>query len=93
MSNYPKNWIELSTAIKEASGWCCQRCSKQCLRPGEKHNLSVSERKSVTLQVHHWNRDPNDNRPENLVCLCSGCHLSYHRWGRGNVSPGQLSLL
>jgi len=87
--SYPDNWKELSTAIKEASGWS----GKRCLNPGEKHNLSVSARKSVTLQVHHWNRNPNDNRLENLVCLCSACHLSYHQWGRGNVSPGQLSLL
>ncbi|MEM7592393.1 MAG: HNH endonuclease, partial [Cyanobacteria bacterium P01_A01_bin.83] len=45
-----------------------------------------------TLQVHHWNRDPRDNRPENLIALCSACHLEYHRGGKSNVSPGQLSL-
>ncbi|AFZ27231.1 putative restriction endonuclease [Cylindrospermum stagnale PCC 7417] len=92
MSRYPENWKEIAVGIKEASGWCCQRCGKICLRPGEKHDLSTSERKAYALQVHHWNCDPSDNRRENLVCLCTGCHLSYHRWRRGNVSPGQLSL-
>ncbi|BAY41818.1 hypothetical protein NIES2111_62140 (plasmid) [Nostoc sp. NIES-2111] len=90
---YPENWKEIATALKAASNWRCAKCGRVCLRPGEKpDNLTFSERKAHTLQVHHWNRDPSDNRLENLVCLCSGCHLSYHRFGRSNVSPGQLSL-
>ncbi|MBD2255778.1 HNH endonuclease [Nostoc parmelioides] len=90
---YPENWKEIATALKAASNWRCAKCGRVCLRPGEKpDNLTFSERKAHTLQVHHWNRDPSDNRLENLVCLCSGCHLSYHCFSRGNVSPGQLSL-
>jgi hypothetical protein len=42
--------------------------------------------------VHHRNRIPEDNRPENLIALCTACHLSYHNRGQSNVSPGQLSL-
>ncbi|MBD2504693.1 HNH endonuclease [Anabaena azotica] len=90
---YSDNWKQIATALKAASNWRCTKCGRACLRPGEKPTeLTFSERKAYTLQVHHWNRDPSDNRVENLVCLCSGCHLSYHRFGRGNVSPGQLSL-
>jgi 5-methylcytosine-specific restriction endonuclease McrA len=44
------------------------------------------------LAVHHRNRIPEDNRPENLIALCTACHLSYHNRGQSNVSPGQLSL-
>jgi hypothetical protein len=91
MSEYPQNWEELAHSIKEKANWCCSKCGRVCLRPGEKRN-DLSKPRAYNLQVHHWNRDPSDNRPENLVCLCTGCHLSYHRGGRGNVSQGQLSL-
>ncbi len=92
-ARYPENWKEIATAVKEASGWCCTKCGRVCLRPGEKpENWTLSQRKAYTLQVHHWNRDPSDNRWENLVSLCSSCHLDYHRFGQGNISPGQLSL-
>lgn len=33
----------------------------------------------VRLQVHHVNEDPKDNREENLVLLCTSCHVSFHR--------------
>lgn len=90
MGNYPKYWKELAKIIKEKANWCCYKCGRTCLRPGEKSN-SLKPR-AYNLQIHHWNRDPSDNRLENLVCLCAGCHLSYHRGRRGNISPGQLSL-
>jgi hypothetical protein len=65
---YPKHWKELAKTIKEKSGWCCQKCGRVCLRPGEKPN--TTKPRAYDLQVHHWNRDPSDNRPENLVALC-----------------------
>ncbi|MGM3305196.1 HNH endonuclease [Anabaena sp. WFMT] len=40
------------------------------LRPGEKPTDTIKP-SAYNLQVHHWNRDPSDNRPKNLVCLCS----------------------
>ncbi|MEA5578667.1 HNH endonuclease signature motif containing protein [Anabaena sp. UHCC 0451] len=87
---YPKHWKELAKSIKENSGWRCQKCDRVCLRPGEKPN--TTKPRAYNLQVHHWNRNPADNRPENLVALCPKCHLSYHRGGKGNISVGQLSL-
>lgn len=94
MSNlYPENWSDISTAIKQKAKWRCQKCGLKCIAPGEDTSkLSLSKRRVYTLQVHHWNRDPRDNRPENLIALCSACHLEYHRGGKSNVSPGQLSL-
>ncbi|MDM3845972.1 MAG: HNH endonuclease signature motif containing protein [Aphanizomenon gracile PMC638.10] len=87
---YPKEWKQLSKSIKEKANWRCQKCDRVCLRPGEKPH--TTKPRAYDLQVHHWNRDPSDNRPENLVALCPKCHLSYHRGGKGNVSLGQLSL-
>lgn len=93
MSSYSPDWKEIAYRIKSQANWCCQKCGQQCLRL-KKDNLSLSRREKavLTLQVHHWNRQPWDNREENLVALCSACHLSYHYLGHCNVTPGQLSL-
>jgi predicted HNH restriction endonuclease len=92
-SRYPYNWKEIANAVKESVDWRCQKCDKLCLKPGEKtSHLTKSQRRAYTLQVHHWNFNPADNRRGNLAPLCSGCHLYYHRFGRGNISPGQLEL-
>lgn len=89
---YPENWSDIALAVKESSGWRCRHCGRQCLRPGETKNLTRSEWTAATLCVHHANFTPEDNRPENLIPLCTPCHLALHTRGKGNVSPGQLSL-
>ncbi|MEG4443436.1 HNH endonuclease [Microcoleus sp. AT9_B5] len=89
---YPDNWSEIALSVKENAGWRCAKCRQQCLRPGKQSGLTKSERCALTLAVHHRNRIPEDNRPENLIALCTACHLSYHNRGQSNVSPGQLSL-
>ncbi len=43
MSDYPKHWKELAKTIKEKSGWCCQKCGRVCLRPGEKPHTTLFE--------------------------------------------------
>ena len=90
---YPSNWTDIAFAVKQAAGWRCRRCGRQCFRPGEKpEDLTRSEWTHYVLCVHHSNYDPSDNRASNLIPLCSPCHLDLHRGGRGNVTPGQLSL-
>lgn len=90
---YPKHWKEIALAIKEKADWKCAKCLMQCLRPGEDTaGLTKSERTAKTLVVHHHNRIPEDCRPENLIPLCTSCHLSYHNRQQSNVSPGQLFL-
>jgi predicted HNH restriction endonuclease len=90
MSDYPQQWKELAKSIKEKSDWRCNKCGRACLRPGDKS--ITDKRRAYNLQVHHWDRNPSNNKIENLICLCSACHLSYHKGGKGNISPGQLSL-
>jgi 5-methylcytosine-specific restriction endonuclease McrA len=92
-SLYPDNWSDIATSVKLEAGWCCQKCGLKCIAPGKKTiKQSLSKLRAYNLQVHHWNRNPSDNRKENLVALCSGCHLSYHQGGKSNITPGQLSL-
>lgn len=80
-SKYPDDWPDIAAAIKEAVGWQCQVCGKQCYRPGEK----VLKTQNV-LTVAHINHVESDCRPENLVAACSVCHLKYDaerkRWQR-----------
>ncbi|MBD2580133.1 HNH endonuclease [Oscillatoria sp. FACHB-1406] len=93
MSRYTDDWEEIALSLKHLANWKCQKCGMQCLRPGEDTStLSKSERFQRTLNVHHYNRIPEDNRPDNLVALCTGCHLSYHNRGQSNISIGQLQL-
>jgi predicted HNH restriction endonuclease len=85
MSRYSKDWKDIATAIKEKADWKCAKC-------GADFKDKKKSTRGSCLQVHHWNRIPEDNRPENLVALCNSCHLQYHRGGKGNISLNQLSL-
>ena len=69
-SRYPDSWPAIALAVKAAAGWRCQNCDLQCRRPGE--TFDTHRR---TLTVHHRDGDPGNCAPENLVGLCSACHL------------------
>lgn len=69
---YPSDWKEIALSIKEAAGWKCQKCGKQCRRPGEPFDTHRN-----TLTVAHLNHTPEDVRPENLMAMCAPCHLRY----------------
>jgi hypothetical protein len=92
-SRYPDNWKVIALKIKEKAHWKCEKCGLQCLKPNQNtKGLTKSERAKLTLTVHHRNYRPEDNSENNLIALCSGCHLSYHAGKKGNVTIGQLSL-
>lgn len=92
-SRYPKNWVSIALSVKNLADWKCQKCGLQCLKPNDNRSkLSLRERAIKTLTVHHFDRMPENNSPENLIAVCSSCHLSYHQRGLGHASPGQLSL-
>lgn len=71
-ANYPDNWDEIAFSIKEACGWKCEKCGRQCRFPNEPFDTHVR-----TLTVAHINHVEMDCRPENLVGLCPACHLWY----------------
>ena len=48
--------------------------------------------KQLEMSVHHADYRPENNEPENLMALCSACHLYYHRNGQGNILDGQLLI-
>jgi hypothetical protein len=89
-SRYPTDWPQIALAIKEREGWHCHRCGIQGLRPGDR--LFSPKDRAALIQVHHWDYDPSNNCSENLVALCSVCHLGMHRKQRGSILEGQGDL-
>lgn len=71
-TKYPTNWDEIALSVKEATGWKCQPCGKQCYTPGQPVNDT-----RLVLTVAHINHVESDCRPENLIAACSVCHLRY----------------
>ena len=90
--DYPDNWSDIATTVKQAAGYRCNRCGLKCLPPNNSYrHLDLSLRRKLSAQVHHLDGNPAQNDRSNLVCLCSGCHLRMHRH-RPQPTPGQLSL-
>jgi 5-methylcytosine-specific restriction endonuclease McrA len=71
-SKYPDDWDDIATAVKVAADWKCEQCGLQCRQPGEQFDTHKR-----TLTVAHINHTESDCRDENLIALCSGCHLRY----------------
>lgn len=80
-TRYPDDWKAIAQRIKAAAQWICQDCGMQCRQPGEAFDTHKR-----TMSVHHVGvdkpdgtpGDPHDKmdvRPENLLALCSKCHL------------------
>jgi hypothetical protein len=86
-SRYPKDWPQIAFAIKEREGWHCHHCGIRGLRPGEK--LNSAKGRAFLIQVHHCDCNPANNSPENLVALCTVCHLHAHRKHHGTIAVGQ----
>lgn len=107
-SRYPADWKAIALAVKEATDWICQDCGMQCRRPGEAFDTHRR-----TMSVHHLGtphadgtpgdmHDKMDVRPENLLALCSRCHLlrdlpshmahAAETRRRRKVESGQLEL-
>ncbi len=85
---YPENWEDISLAVREKSGWTCQKCGKQCRKTGESiwefvqrvklSNLEITRHPiKWCLTVAHLNHEPSDCCEENLMAMCAPCHLKY----------------
>jgi hypothetical protein len=73
--DYTPDWPEVSLAVKSAAKWTCQACGEKFLNEcSSKFVGDGARRKLLILTVHHKDRNPINNAPENLICLCSACH-------------------
>jgi len=64
IGEYPSNWDEIATQIKDAAGWTCVRC-------GQKHDPFAG----YMLTVHHIDLNKSNCEWWNLAALCQRCHL------------------
>jgi hypothetical protein len=61
---YPDNWNEIATAVKDSAGWKCVRC-------GHPHDIPAG----YMLTVHHLDLNPANCAWWNIPALCQRCHL------------------
>jgi hypothetical protein len=51
---YPDNWAEIATTVKQAAGYRCNHCGLKCLPPHNSYrHLDLSLRRKLSAQVHH----------------------------------------
>jgi hypothetical protein len=61
---YPANWKEIATNLKNRHHWICERCEAP-------HDPNTGH----TLTVHHLDLDKSNCEEWNLAVLCQKCHL------------------
>ena len=67
---YDPHWKQISEATILAIGETCQVCGKKRDRENKKNGW---------LTVHHKDRNPANNKPENLLVVCPRCHFGQER--------------
>jgi len=84
--HYSDDWEEISTAIRERSGGCCEclgECGLHRTHPGprrcEERNGEKAKwaRGKIVLTVAHMDHDTMNNDAANLRAMCQRCHLRY----------------
>lgn len=79
-SKKPAGWLKIRKTILERDGYSCQECGKKDTRLIVHH----IDHRGRNLKSH---KDMN-NKPDNLITLCAGCHISIHTWAvRKSRSP------
>ncbi len=73
-SRYHQEWATLSRYIRKLFNQHCAKC-------GQDFTDADSSRGEV-LQVHHIDENPGNNAVENLIPLCSRCHLRIEKEAR-----------
>ena len=70
-ARYPKNWKQISLAVRVRAGHKCEKCGALNYEP---HPETGSR---VVLTVSHKDHQPENCADDNLVALCQRCHLRY----------------
>jgi hypothetical protein len=83
---YPRDWPFISDRIRfqrakrrcECDGRCKSSHHTAGGRCPAKHGLvHPAAQYRVVLTVAHLDRDPRNNRDDNLMAMCQSCHLAY----------------
>lgn len=76
-TSYAEHFRQMRPLILERDGSQCRVCSvPDHLVPTGRTD---HQQWKSNLVVHHLNEIVTDNRPENLILLCSPCHMRHHK--------------
>ena len=78
---YPDNWDDIAKNIKQKSGWRCAIC-KESFAETQLTFPQLNTKKRNWLSVHHIDENPNNNEEQNLIALCTRCHLKVEHEAR-----------
>lgn len=62
--HYKKDFSGMACKVFERDGYSCQTCGR--------------DQSVIRLHIHHKNKNHSDNSVENLITLCTTCHLRLH---------------
>lgn len=80
MKLYPDDWKFIARVIKTHQGDVCAGCGVDCER---------SNTNGLQMSVHHVDGNVENNERDNLIGLCSRCHLRE----QGLLMRGRSKLL
>ncbi len=63
---YPADWAEIATKVKDEEGWKCERCDQPHVNDAKTGHM---------LTVHHLDGNKSNVERWNLAALCQRCHL------------------
>ncbi len=90
-NRYPADWKKIAFAVKQAAGWRCQQCGKQCRKPGERLDAPEMAGHKYTLTVHHRDHQPDKELLDGVDC--EGFLLVVHGSERSRSIIHNLSVL
>jgi hypothetical protein len=91
---YREDWEDFSHTLKCAAKWNCQRCGKVCRPKGESvkgfanrafqpgsevWRDAITNPQKFCLTVAHLDQNTRNDTDENLMALCTKCHLAHDR--------------
>jgi hypothetical protein len=51
--------------------------TREAILDRDRHSCTIC-RSEDFLAIHHWDHDPTNDDPDNLVTLCDRCHALFH---------------
>jgi 5-methylcytosine-specific restriction endonuclease McrA len=67
---YIDRWNEIRKEIYKRDNWTCQECHNKC--------SGIKSKTYKRIQCHHIDQDKKNCNPNNLITLCSSCHIRIH---------------
>jgi 5-methylcytosine-specific restriction endonuclease McrA len=91
-ARYPKNWLEISAAVRERAGFKCEECGVEngvyrnnstgeittdMMQAETWHLIDGDSVAKIVITVAHLDHQPENCAPENLRAWCQRCHNRY----------------